>query len=143
MDVDVVTDRTSGRVYRATDTTTGCDYALKLETSDFLTNQLEDEAEFYNVLHFNNRVRGFPKVHWFGSQGSFNILVMDLLGPSLERLFSACGRRFSPTTVLLIGCQVVRPDYFFMRVQLGINSKKDRQAEDLTRQRLHSQRPEA
>lgn len=30
----------------------------------------------------NNAV-GFAKVHWHGTENKFNIMVMDMLGPSL------------------------------------------------------------
>ena len=41
------------------------------------------------------------------SQGNYNILIMDLLGPSLEDLFNYCKRKFSLLTTLLIVEQMV------------------------------------
>jgi len=61
---------------------------------------------------------GVPYVRWFGVEGDFNVMVMDLLGPSLEDLFSFCNRKFSLKTVLLLADQMVRcsilcPFFFF------------------------------
>lgn len=49
---------------------------------------------------------GIPNIHWFGVEGDFNVLVMDLLGPSLEDLFNYCGRQFTLKSVLMIADQV-------------------------------------
>ena len=38
----------------------------------------------------------------------FHVMVMDLLGPSLEDLFQACKRQFDLKTVLLVGIQMVK-----------------------------------
>jgi len=35
-------------------------------------------------------VQGIPNVRWFGKEGDYNVLIMDLLGPSLEDLFNFC-----------------------------------------------------
>jgi hypothetical protein len=46
-------------------------------------------------------------IKWFGSEGEYNIMVMELLGPSLEDLFNFCSRKFSLKTVLLLADQMV------------------------------------
>lgn len=45
---------------------------------------------------------------WYGSEKDYNVLVMDLLGPSLEDLFNFCSRRFTMKTVLMLADQVQR-----------------------------------
>jgi casein kinase 1 len=46
-------------------------------------------------------------VYYFGQEGLHNILVIDLLGPSLEDLFDMCGRKFSIKTVVMTAKQMV------------------------------------
>ena len=50
---------------------------------------------------------GVPQVHHFGQEGLHNVLVIDLLGPSLGDLFDMCGRKFSIKTVCMAAKQMV------------------------------------
>ena len=46
-------------------------------------------------------------MYYFGQEGLHNVLVIDLLGPSLEDLFDMCGRKFSVKTVCMTAKQMV------------------------------------
>ncbi len=50
---------------------------------------------------------GFPKVYWCGTAGRCNVMVMDLLGSSLESLYVKCGRKFSMKTILMLAIQLL------------------------------------
>ena len=82
--------------------------AIKVEPYAGDDQQLEDEYRTYRSLAEGV---GIPKVLWFGAECEFNVLVMDLLGPSLEALFERCHRRFSLKTVLLLADQLVRAQF--------------------------------
>lgn len=57
--------------------------------------------------HPTSFLAGIPQIYHFGQEGLHNILVIDLLGPSLEDLFDMCGRKFSTKTVCMAARQMV------------------------------------
>ena len=58
-------------------------------------------------------IAGIPKIHWYGREQGYNILAMDMLGPSLQDLLTYCGGRFSLKTILMIADQLVRDCFSF------------------------------
>jgi casein kinase 1 len=50
---------------------------------------------------------GIPRAYYFGREDSQNILVIDLLGSSLEDLLNMCGRKFTIKTVCMAARQLV------------------------------------
>ncbi|XP_050371950.1 casein kinase 1-like protein 11 isoform X2 [Argentina anserina] len=69
---------------------------------------------------------GVPHLKWFGVEGEYNVMVIDLLGPSLEDLFNYCTRKFSLKTVLMLADQLInRVEYMHSRGFLHRDIKPD------------------
>jgi len=93
-----------GLVYMGTNEQTGEDVAMKLEPIGSCQATLLNESKIYNS--FIGGV-GVPTVHWHGVEGDHNVIVMDLLGQSLEDLFNFCDRAFSLKTVIMLALQML------------------------------------
>jgi serine/threonine protein kinase len=100
-----------GYIFAAFDTSTGETVAIKFESQSNHFIQLEHEYRMYKSL--GSGVVGLPDVKWFGSDERGRLMVMQLLGSSLESLFNLCGRTFSLTTVLFLAIQLVSHCSFF------------------------------
>ncbi|KAL6940503.1 hypothetical protein ACO0QE_004407 [Hanseniaspora vineae] len=78
--------------------------AIKFEPRKSEAPQLRDEFRSYKIL---NNCKGIPQAYYYGQEGMHNVLVLDLLGPSLEDLFEWCGRKFSVKTTVLLAKQMI------------------------------------
>ncbi|XP_073034916.1 casein kinase 1-like protein 2 [Primulina eburnea] len=93
-----------GEIYLGTNIQTNEELAIKLENVKTKHPQLLYESKLYRILQGGT---GVPNVRWFGVEGDYNVLVMDLLGPSLEDLFNFCSRKLSLKTVLMLADQMI------------------------------------
>uniref|UniRef100_A0A3B3RC28 non-specific serine/threonine protein kinase n=1 Tax=Paramormyrops kingsleyae TaxID=1676925 RepID=A0A3B3RC28_9TELE len=93
-----------GDIYLGTNIATGEEVAIKLECVKTKHPQLHIESKFYKMMQGGV---GIPSIKWCGAEGDYNVMVMELLGPSLEDLFNFCSRKFSLKTVLLLADQMI------------------------------------
>jgi serine/threonine protein kinase len=75
-----------------------------LEVGSFGARAVDTHASPERLLQ---GMRGAPKLHWCGRESGYNVLVVDLLGPSLEDMFNFCGRKFTVKTVCEVGLQML------------------------------------
>lgn len=71
----------SGDIYLACGIINGCNVAAKLESISSKGQTLEHD---FHVLKILSGGMGLPNVQWLGSEGGYNAIVFDCLGPSLE-----------------------------------------------------------
>src|SRR3972149_7392740 len=71
------------------------------------TPRIINEYKIYKYLHKLNFNIGLPKIFNFIQTKDYNIMIMQLLGPSLEDLFNKNNRQFSLSTVLALADQLI------------------------------------
>lgn len=112
-----------GELYLGVNIQTGEEVAIKLESIKSKHPQLHYESKLYMLLQGGT---GIPNLKWFGVEGDYNVMVIDLLGPSLEDLFNYCNRKFTMKTVLMLADQLInRIEYMHSRGFLHRDIKPD------------------
>jgi casein kinase 1 len=92
-----------GDVYIAKDLNTDEEVAVKVESNRTRHPQLLHEAKLIKML----KGKGIPELKGAIIEGDYNVMVMQLLGPSLENLFKYCKNKFSLHTTLMFGIQAL------------------------------------
>nr|CDS27484.1 casein kinase I delta [Hymenolepis microstoma] len=128
-----------GEIFLSLNKKTKVEAAAKLEIIKFGNpSQLKLE---YDLLKRLNNAAGITKIYWFGKDGVQNlytVLIMELLGPSLEDLHIYCGLKFTLKTVTLLADQMIKrlesvhrcglihrdmkPDNFAMGIGQNVNT---------------------
>jgi casein kinase 1 len=94
-----------GEIYVCLDTRTQTRAAVKLEPIATKTPQLLYEAK---ILKHLRQLHGVPQVLWYGTEPPFHILVMTLLGPSLEDILNYNGRQLSVRSVIQVAEEMIQ-----------------------------------
>eukprot|EP00732_Lithocolla_globosa_P002772 Lithocolla_globosa_v1_NODE_1941_length_2247_cov_21.336223.p1 type:complete len:354 gc:universal NODE_1941_length_2247_cov_21.336223:1100-39(-) len=93
-----------GIIYEGVNLANNQKVAIKFELRKSEAPQLRDEYKTYQLL---NGIAGIPSVHYYGVESVYNVMALDLLGPSLEDLFELCNRSFSIKTVCMLAKQML------------------------------------
>ncbi|XP_031095247.1 casein kinase 1-like protein 1 [Ipomoea triloba] len=122
-----------GEIYLGTNLQTNEELEIKLVSKLSLAFDYVKEVDFTEfsaatlwIITFEKLLpcgSGVPNVRWFGVEGDYNVLVMDLLGPSLEDLFNFCSRKLSLKTVLMLTDQMIIRVEFVYIIDFGLAKK--------------------
>jgi serine/threonine protein kinase len=108
-----------GFIYIGANKQTGQDFAIKLESRQCKYTRVLYEARVYKSLvrthakasaekeGLDSSLAVVPRVHWQGVVDRHNVMVMDLLGPSLEDVFAGRNRHFDCDELARLGMKMV------------------------------------
>lgn len=99
-----------GQIYIAIDKDTGERYAVKVEDNNVSVPQLLFEARIYQIMAGSTNV---PRLFYQAEDFDRNVIVIELLGNSLEGLLTKCDRHMSVKTVCMLAEQMITSVQFF------------------------------
>lgn len=102
---NVIGSGTFGKVLYCSSIDGKKEFAIKFEKSNVKSSVIASEYEIYEQL---KGCDGIPKIYWTGEFRKYKLMVMDLLGPSLDKYFTYCNKKFSTITTCLIGIEMVK-----------------------------------
>ena len=85
-------NKIQGEVFHTHNVLTNEEFAIKLSPANDTASVLRNE---YNVLCRLRGVTGIPCAVWFESDSSYNAIILECLGPSLEEVFESSHQSFS------------------------------------------------
>jgi len=98
-----------GEVWRGHDAMTKDVVAVKFEDySNSHALQLEHEVEILKMLARPKLPQGFVECLYWGHEGRYLAMAMELLGKSLEERMQGCNQRFTVQSGVLVADQVLR-----------------------------------
>jgi len=80
---------------------------VKFEDVHARTAQLEQEAMTMGLLRTPVQPQGFSECFYFGREGRYQCMVMELLSRSLEDCVQICKGKFNPLSTALVGEQLI------------------------------------
>ncbi|KAH9888117.1 kinase-like protein [Cubamyces lactineus] len=113
-------DGSSGDVIRAFNTLTGEDVAIKLSRCPSDDRKVVHATtrpgrtavqHWYEISVYKlipDGIPGFPSIHYAGPDANHNVIVMDILGPSLDALRRTCRGSFTLRTVCMLADQMIQ-----------------------------------
>ena len=123
----------SSTVYMGKNIKIGENVAIKMEEWQKQGNVLEDEAYYLFRLKGN----GVPEVKSFGRYGKYKILILTLLGNSIDKYFKIMNKNFSIKDICMIAIQLIeRLEYIHSKDIIHRDIRPGNLLEDIETKRL-------
>jgi serine/threonine protein kinase len=97
-----------GEVWRGLDVNTKETVAVKFENFQSHSLQLEHEVEVLKILSKPTLPQGFTECFYWGHEGKYHCMVIQLLGKSLEERMQESNSKFTVATTSLIAEQLLQ-----------------------------------
>lgn len=93
-----------GKVLYGTSIDKSKDYAIKFEKSSVKHSVIKDEMK---ILQDLSGGEGIPNIYYYGQIDEYKVLVMDLLGPSLDKFYKISDKKLTLETTVNFGIEMI------------------------------------